>query len=64
MSMMKNPGTCQKDIILLQFGSDILALLCSDDSIQIFLISFQFSTFKTEANIKVPISHPQTAIKC
>ena len=34
--------TCQKISILLQFGNEILALLCHDDSMQILLILSQF----------------------
>ena len=60
--------------ILLQFGGEILALLCPDDSIQILLILSQFLMFGTEAKLEEfvwshqgiteLISHPQIAIRC
>ena len=38
--------------ILLQFGGEILALLCPDDSIQILLILPQSLTFGTESKLE------------
>ena len=50
-SMMKN-AYLPKISILLQFGGEILALLCPGDSIQILLILSQFLTFGTEKKLK------------
>ena len=69
--MMKN-AYLPKIGILLQFGGEILALLCPDDSIQIRLILPQFLMFGTEtkleglvwSNITELISCPQIAIRC
>ena len=70
--MMKN-AYLPKISILLQFGGEILALLCPDDSIQILLILSQFLTFGTKTKlegfvsshrvIKELISRPQIAIR-
>ena len=38
--------------ILLQFGREILALLCRDDSIPILLILSQFQTLRTETKLE------------
>ena len=72
-SMMKN-AYLPKIRILLQFGGEILALLCPDDSIQILLILSQFLTFGTETKLEgfvwshqgitELISLPQIAIRC
>ena len=50
-SMMKS-AYLPKISILLQFGGEILALLCPDDSIQILLILSQFLTFGTETKLE------------
>ena len=50
-SMMKNTFL-QKVSILLQFGGEILALLCHDDSIQILLILSQFLTLGNETKLE------------
>ena len=50
-SIMKN-AYLPKISILLQFGGEILALLCHDDSIQILLILPQFQTFGTETKLE------------
>ena len=72
-SMMEN-AYLPKISILLQFGSEILALLCRDDSIQILLILSQFLMFGTETKLEgfvwsyegttELISRPQFAIRC
>ena len=69
-SMMKNTYL-QKIRISSQFGNQILALLCLDNSIQILLILSQFQTeTKLEGfvwsheGITELISHPQIAIRC
>ena len=59
--------------ILLQFGSEILALLCRDDSIEILLVLSQFLMFGTATklegfvwthrDITELISRPQIAIR-
>ena len=49
-SMMKN-AYLPKISVLLQFGGEILALLCPDDSIQILLILSQFQMFGTETKL-------------
>ena len=71
-SMTKN-ACLPKISVLLQFGGEILALLCSDDSIQTLVILPQFLTLGTEVklegfvlshqSVKVPISHPQIATR-
>ena len=71
--MMKN-AYLPKISILLQFGGEILALLCPDDSIQILLILSQFSTFGTETKLEGFVwshygiteltSRSQVAIRC
>ena len=50
-SMMKN-AYLPKISILLQFGGEILALLCLDDSIQILQILSQFLMLGTETNLE------------
>ena len=50
-SMMKN-AYLPKISVLLQFGGEILALLCPNDSIQIRLILSQFLTFGTETKLE------------
>ena len=50
-NMMKN-AYLPKISILLQFGGEILALLCPGDSIQILLILSQFLTFGTETKLE------------
>ena len=50
-SMLKN-AYLPKISILLQFGSEILALLCRDDSIQILLILSQFLMFENETKLE------------
>ena len=50
-SMMKN-AYLLKISILLQFGGEILALLCPDDSIQILLILSQFLKLGTETKLE------------
>ena len=70
--MMKMPTCLQFYLfiylfILLQFGGEILVLLCFDDPIQILVILSRFQMFRTEAklerfiwshwSIKVAISH-------
>ena len=52
-SMMKN-AYLPKISILLQFGGEIVALLCPDDSIQILLILPQFhkELLRTEAKLE------------
>ena len=72
-SMMKN-AYLTKISILLQFGGEILALLCPGDSIQILIILSQFLTFGTETKLEgfvwsmggitELISRPQIAIRC
>ena len=72
-SMMKN-AYFPKISILLQFGSEILALLYRDDSIQILLILSQFLMFGTETKLEgfvwshqgitELISRSQIAIRC
>ena len=49
--MMKN-AYFPKISILLQFGGEILALLCADDSIQILLILSQFLTLITKTKLE------------
>ena len=49
--MMKN-AYLPKISTLLQFGGEMLALLCPGDSIQIFLIFSQFQTLRTETTNK------------
>ena len=49
-SMMKNAYL--RKIILLQFGGEILALLCPGDPIQILLILSQFLMFGTETKLE------------
>ena len=49
--MIKN-AYLPKISILLQFGGEISALLCPDDSIQILVIFSQFQTFGTETNLE------------
>ena len=74
--MMKN-AYLPKISTLLQFGGEILALLCSDDSIQIVLILSQFLTLGTETRLEGSVwSHggitelisppppPKIAIRC
>ena len=71
--MMKN-AYLLKISILLQFGGEILALLCPDDSIQILLTLSQFQKLGTETNVEgfvwshrgitELISRPQIAIRC
>ena len=66
--MTKN-ACLPKISILLQFGGEILALLCSDDSIQTLVILPWFLTLGTEVklegfvlshqSVKVPIFHPK-----
>ena len=41
-----------KNCILLQLGSEILALLCSDHPIEILVILSLFSTVKTETKLE------------
>ena len=48
--MMKN-AYLQEISILLQFGGEILALLCPDDSIQISLFLSRFQTLRTETKL-------------
>ena len=48
---MKN-AYLPKTSILLQFGSEILALLCPGDSIQILLILSQFQTLRTDTKLE------------
>ena len=72
-SMMKN-AYLPKISILLQFGGEILALLCPGDSIQILLILSQFETLRTETKLEgfvwshhgttELISRFQIAIRC
>ena len=72
-SMMKN-AHLPKISVLLQLGGEILALLCSVDSIQTLLILPQFLTLGTEdkkkgfvlshQSIKVSIFHPQNVLGC
>ena len=50
-NMMKN-AYLPKISILLQFGGEILALLCHGDSIQILVILSQFKTFGTETKFQ------------
>ena len=50
-SMMKK-AYLPKISILLQFGSEILALLCLDDSIQILLILSQFLALGTQTKLE------------
>ena len=50
-SRMKN-DYLPKISLLLQFGGEMLALLCPDDSIQILLILSQFFTFGTETKLE------------
>ena len=50
-SMIKN-AYFPKISILLQFGGEILVLLCPDDSIQILLILSQFLTFGTKTKLE------------
>ena len=45
---MKN-AHLPKMSILVQFGGEVLGLLCSDDSIQTLLNLLQFHTFELEA---------------
>ena len=72
-SMLKN-AYLPKISILLQFGSEVLALLYRDDSIQILLILSQLLMFGTETKLEAfvwshqgitgLISRPQNAIRC
>ena len=72
-SMMRN-AYLPKISTLLQFGSEILALLRPNDSIPIRLILSQFLTFGTETKLEgfawshqgitELISRPQIAIRC
>ena len=48
---MKN-AYLPKISILLQFGGEILVLLCPGDSIQILLILSQFQTLRTETKLE------------
>ena len=50
-SVMKN-AYLPKISILLQFGGEILALLCPSDSIQILLILSQFQTLRTGTKLE------------
>ena len=50
-SIMKN-AYLPKISILLQFGGEILAMLCPGDSIQILLILSQFQTLRTETKLE------------
>ena len=54
-SMLKN-AYLPKISILFQFGSEILALLYRDDSIQILLILSQFLMFGTETKLEAVAS--------
>ena len=49
--MMEN-AYLPKISILMQFGGEILALLCPGDSIQILLILSQFLTFGSETKLE------------
>ena len=63
--MTKN--TCLPKInVLLQFGGEILALLRSDDTKQLTLgTEEKLQGFVwSHQSIKVPIPHPQIAIRC
>ena len=72
-NMMEN-AHLEKISILLQFGSEILGLLCTSDSIKIVLIWSLFQTFGTETKLEgfvwnhqritTLISPPQIAIRC
>ena len=72
-SMMKN-ASLPKISVLLQFGAEILALLCPVDSIQILLILSQLQTLRTETKlegfvwshrgIKELLSFSQITVRC
>ena len=56
-TMMKN-AYLPKISIKLQFGREILALLCRDDSIQILLILSQFLKFGTDKIRRICMASP------
>ena len=62
-SMMKN-AYLPKISILLLFGSEILALLYRDDSIQILLIFSQFLMFGTETKLEGFVWSHQGKVFC